>query len=64
MKLLYRILLKKQIKKEIAERDKLDTERKIAPLKKADDAIEIDTTSLSVKEEADKILAIVHERIG
>jgi CMP/dCMP kinase len=53
-----------QIKKEIAERDKLDTERKIAPLKKADDAIEIDTTSLSVKEVADKILAIVHERIG
>lgn len=53
-----------QIKKDIAARDKLDTEREIAPLRKAEDAIEIDTTSLSIDEVAEKILAIIQERIG
>lgn len=53
-----------QIKKDIAARDKLDTEREIAPLRKAEDAIEIDTTSLSIDEVAEKILAIIKERIG
>ncbi|MFB8735036.1 (d)CMP kinase [Bacillus sp. SL00103] len=41
---------------EIAKRDKLDSEREVSPLKKADDAIEIDTTSLSIQEVAGKIL--------
>lgn len=44
------------IKKEIAARDKQDSERKIAPLKKADDAILLDTTNLSVEEVVNKIL--------
>lgn len=39
-----------QLKKEIEKRDKLDSMRKIAPLIKADDAIEIDTTSLSIND--------------
>ncbi|PLX70809.1 MAG: (d)CMP kinase [Denitrovibrio sp.] len=36
--------------KEIDERDKIDSEREHAPLKKADDAIEIDTTHLTIEE--------------
>lgn len=51
-----------QLKKEIEERDKRDTERKIAPLKKADDAIEIDSTHLTIDEVVQKILALVKER--
>lgn len=53
-----------KLKEEIALRDKLDSEREAAPLRKADDAIEIDTTSLSIPEVVEKIMGLVHERIG
>lgn len=53
-----------QLKEDIARRDKIDSEREYAPLKKADDAIEIDTTSLSILEVVEKIMALVHERVG
>src|SRR5690606_14599679 len=53
-----------QLKLEIEKRDKLDSEREIAPLKKADDAIEIDTTSLSIEEVANKILQFAKEKIN
>lgn len=53
-----------QLKVEIARRDKIDSEREVAPLKKADDAIEIDTTSLTISDVVEKIMALVLERIG
>lgn len=49
---------------EIARRDKLDSEREIAPLKKADDAVEIDTTSLSIHQVVERIMELAIERIG
>ncbi|RFB16992.1 (d)CMP kinase [Bacillus sp. HNG] len=52
-----------QLKLEIAARDKLDSEREVAPLRKAEDAIEIDTTSLSIEEVVAKIMDVVKERI-
>ncbi|WP_433771648.1 (d)CMP kinase [Bacillus wiedmannii] len=48
-----------QLKEEIAQRDKLDSEREVSPLKKADDALELDTTSLSIEEVVEKIMSIV-----
>lgn len=51
-----------QLQKEIEERDKRDSERKIAPLKKAQDAIEIDSTHLTIDEVVRKILKLVEER--
>ncbi|SFI99970.1 MULTISPECIES: (d)CMP kinase [unclassified Bacillus (in: firmicutes)] len=48
-----------QLKEEIARRDKLDSEREVSPLKKAEDAIELDTTSLSIEEVVQKIMDIV-----
>ncbi|MDA1475340.1 (d)CMP kinase [Bacillus changyiensis] len=48
---------------EIRRRDKLDSEREISPLKKADDALEIDTTSLSIEEVAEKILQVVDQKV-
>ncbi|HDR7792566.1 TPA: (d)CMP kinase [Bacillus luti] len=48
-----------QLKEEIAKRDKLDSEREVSPLKKADDALELDTTSLSIEEVVQKIMGIV-----
>ncbi len=48
-----------QILKDIKIRDKQDRERLISPLKPADDAIEIDTTSMSVQQVLDAVLALV-----
>ena len=53
-----------KLKEEIALRDKLDSEREVAPLKKADDAVVIDTTSLTINEVVDHIMSLAQERIG
>ena len=50
-----------ELKKEIEQRDLIDTEREAAPLIKADDAIEIDTTALSIHDVAERILAEVEK---
>lgn len=52
-----------QLKEEIAERDKLDSEREIAPLRKADDAFEIDTTSLNIDQVVEAIMKLAKERM-
>ncbi len=52
------------LKEEIAARDKLDSEREVAPLKKADDAVVIDTTSKSIDEVVESIMTLAMERIG
>lgn len=51
-----------QLKAEIALRDKQDTEREVSPLKKAEDAIVIDTTSLTIQQVADQIMSLLRER--
>ncbi|WP_270179076.1 (d)CMP kinase [Alkalihalobacillus sp. CinArs1] len=51
-----------QIKEEIALRDKRDSEREVAPLVKAKDAIEIDTTSMTISEVVHHILLLAKER--
>jgi cytidylate kinase len=45
--------------KDISFRDKNDSSRAFAPLSKAEDAVEIDTTSLNPQEVADKILSYI-----
>ncbi|MCT4594708.1 MAG: (d)CMP kinase [Anaeromicrobium sp.] len=47
------------IKKDIGRRDKIDSEREIAPLKKAEDAIEIDSTSKNINEVIKEILSFI-----
>ena len=44
------------------DRDKRDSTRDIAPLKKAKDAIYIDSTNMIIEEVVDKIVEIVRER--
>ncbi|MCR8846962.1 (d)CMP kinase [Rossellomorea sp. SC111] len=51
-----------QLKEEIARRDKIDSEREVAPLKKAEDATEIDTTSLSISEVVAQIMLLVERK--
>ena len=38
---------------EIRRRDRFDSERSHSPLKKADDAIEVDTSQLTIDEQVD-----------
>jgi len=45
-----------EVKKNLIERDALDSTRATSPLKKAEDAIEIDTTSLTREEQLQKIM--------
>ena len=52
-----------KLEEEIAHRDFLDSTRKESPLKKADDAIEIDTTSLSIQEVVSKITNLIQEKL-
>ncbi|WLR43753.1 (d)CMP kinase [Bacillus carboniphilus] len=52
-----------EIQESIARRDKIDSEREMAPLIKAEDAIEIDTTSLSISEVIRVIENLIKERV-
>ena len=45
--------------KEIKKRDMIDSNREISPLIKVDDAIEINTTSLTIKQQVKKIYDII-----
>jgi len=48
----------------LQHRDKIDMEREVAPLKKADDAIIVDSTELTIEEVVDKIKLIVNKKLG
>jgi cytidylate kinase len=47
-----------QLFDEIAERDKRDSQRDTAPLKPANDAVELDTTHMTISEVVDRIIAL------
>lgn len=51
----------KDIEHDIKERDYKDSHRKISPLKKADDAIELDTTNLSIEEVVKAITELIEK---
>ena len=51
-----------QIKEDIEKRDGEDSQREVAPLKKAPDAIFLDTSSLTLSEALNKMISIYKER--
>jgi pantoate ligase/cytidylate kinase len=53
-----------QLEKDIAERDRKDSTRKVSPLRKAPDAIEIITDGLSVYEVTSQIIGYYKEQIS
>ena len=53
-----------QLATEIRERDERDMTRTIAPLRRAPDAVVLDTTSKSLAEVVADIVRLAHERIG
>ena len=52
----------KEIEEDIMERDLRDMQRKIAPLKKAEDAIELNTSKLDINEVVDIVIDLVQEK--
>lgn len=52
------------IVKDIQTRDYIDSHRENSPLRKADDAILLDTSDMTIEEEIDKIIALFEEKRG
>lgn len=51
-----------QLQQDIADRDKQDSERAIAPLRQAEDALLFDTSHMNIEQVTEKILQLVEER--
>lgn len=49
--------------RELEERDRKDSTRSVSPLTKAHDAVEIDTSNLSIDEQVEDILSLAQEKI-
>ena len=47
----------------LAARDHADSTRPVAPLRAAADAVRLDTTDLSLDEQADRVVALARERL-
>ena len=46
----------------IAERDRRDSTRTDSPLRKADDAVEVDTTSMTIEQQVDRVVELAVAR--
>jgi len=51
------------LKEEIAKRDQRDTMRKVAPLTRADDAVLLDTTNLTIAQQVDFIVGELEKKL-
>lgn len=51
-----------QVLQDLRERDERDSNRSIAPLRKAPDAVEIDTTDMTINEVVDKIVELAKQK--
>ena len=52
-----------EVYEELKDRDFADSNRQHSPLKKASDAIELDTSFLSIEETVDKIIQLYQETV-
>ena len=48
-----------EVKKSIQNRDLIDSTREVTPLKKADDAIEIDTSNMTIEQVLERIISYI-----
>jgi len=48
---------------ELAERDRFDSTRETSPLVRAEDAVEIDTSMLSIEQQVERVLLIAREKL-
>jgi len=52
------------VARDMAQRDKKDSEREAAPLKAADDAITVDTTELDFEQSFEALVNLISEKFG
>jgi pantoate ligase/cytidylate kinase len=52
-----------QLERDIQERDFRDSTRAVAPLRKAADAIEIETDNLSIPDVTERIVSLYHQQV-
>lgn len=52
-----------EVLKNIIDRDERDSNREIAPLKQADDAIYIDSSNMTIEEVTNKVIEIINDKI-
>ena len=52
----------KEVLENIKDRDKRDSNRKVAPLKKADDAIYIDSSNMTIDEVVENVIALINDK--
>ena len=53
-----------EVRENISDRDRIDSGREVSPLTKADDAVEIDSTNMTIPDEIYKILDMIEESTG
>ncbi|MDR2414569.1 MAG: (d)CMP kinase [Odoribacteraceae bacterium] len=51
-----------EVEANVRQRDRLDSTRAVGPLKKTADAIEIDTSEMTIEEEVELMLNVIHAR--
>ena len=54
----------KEVQENILKRDQIDTSREVSPLIKAEDAIEIDNSSLTLKKQIDRIFSLIKKQLN
>src|ERR1051325_4091774 len=52
-----------ELRQQLEERDKRDRERTISPLRKADDAVELDTTHLTIEGQVERVLELAKQKM-
>lgn len=53
-----------EIKQQIADRDHYDSTREISPLRKAEDAVEIDTSNITIEDQTNKVVELAQKIIN
>lgn len=53
-----------EVRSNIEDRDRIDSSREVSPLIKAKDAVEIDSTDMTIPDEIYKILDMIEEAVG
>lgn len=53
-----------EVEKSIVNRDRIDSGRSVSPLKKAEDAIELDTTDLTIEQEIERIIELAENLLN
>jgi cytidylate kinase len=57
------VITLEEVRDNLAKRDKIDSSREISPLRKAEDAFEVDSTSLTIQQELDLLLEKIKDFI-